>query len=498
MRTLSYLEQSSDTGSSSFDTYKTEGYQSQEPVKGYLTRDDTVKGIFPNNEFLIERRGFYGQCERERALLFMEDVKTEECGVAESLPTQDFCQNKISPEKNAYNFAISMNGTDFSSLTKIYLGTQRKFSLNNNHTELALSDDQKSTFLSSTFDPANCQCDNLLLESHYTVYYSDVGETQNTSFKIDNITIDLVYGQLTPTGGCDTKIALSRKSSWTFKQRIFSRKNSGGPGYIKGNKVLTGATVVGENNTYVNMSTEPFKLRGADNQGTCYFIKQSLSNAQNVTDYKIEKPSEDLYYDDPELLFADSTIYGCRLSLTRQELRDFCENKKWQNLMLFQNLQQLDVIGRFGNADPHLIKDWTEAIFDSDKAAGETFIWDNAAGTCTFPSSYVLKIFYSKINTKRNPQYQIIRVQHQAEQYVGNAWTFKKSNFTTKQDFSAILSVQFYETEQTPTLYTPKTPNPLKPLPRNILYPFYVYGGASFTQILSSIAMVCAVAGILI
>lgn len=158
------------------------------------------------------------------------------------------------------------------------------------------------------------------------------------------------------------------------------------------------------------MSTQAFKLRGADNQGQCYFIKQSLSNLQNVTDFKIEKPSEELYYDDPELLFADSTIYGCRLSLNRDQLRDFCESKKWQNLMLFQNLQQLDVIGRFGNADPHLIKDWVAAIFDSDKAAGETFIWDNAAGTCAFPSSYQLKIFYSKINTKRAPQYQIVRV----------------------------------------------------------------------------------------
>ena len=77
--------------------------------------------------------------------------------------------------------------------------------------------------------------------------------------------------------------------------------------------MLTGTKIVGENNTYVNMSTEAFKLRGADNSGKCYFIKQSLSNSQNVTDYKIEKPSEDLYYEDPELLFADSTIYGCNL-----------------------------------------------------------------------------------------------------------------------------------------------------------------------------------------
>ncbi len=71
--------------------------------------------------------------------------------------------------------------------------------------------------------------------------------------------------------------------------------------------------------------------------------------------------------------------------------------------MLFQNLQQLNTVGRFGNSDPHLIKDWVDVIFDSERAAGETYLWDNAAGTCTFPSSYILRIFYSKINTKNSP-----------------------------------------------------------------------------------------------
>jgi len=38
--------------------------------------------------------------------------------------------------------------------------------------------------------------------------------------------------------------------------------------------------------------------------------------------------------------------------------------------------------------------------------------------------------------------------------------------------------VQFYEVDQEPEFYAPNTPNPLKALPRNILYPFYVYGDA--------------------
>jgi hypothetical protein len=121
----------------------------------------------------------------------------------------------------------------------------------------------------------------MLLEAHYVVYYSDNGGDggEGTSFKIDNITVNTVYGLMTPpTGGCSAPVSVSRKQSWTFKQSIFSRVNSGGPGYIKGNKVLTGSMVTNGNNTYVKMLTEPFRLRGADNSGQCYFIKQSLSN----------------------------------------------------------------------------------------------------------------------------------------------------------------------------------------------------------------------------
>jgi len=39
--------------------------------------------------------------------------------------------------------------------------------------------------------------------------------------------------------------------------------------------------------------------------------------------------------DDPILTFDDSTLYGCKVNLTRAELQDYCTNKKWQNLMLF-------------------------------------------------------------------------------------------------------------------------------------------------------------------
>ena len=52
-------------------------------------------------------------------------------------------------------------------------------------------------------------------------------------------------------------------------------------------------------------------------------------------------------------------IYGCTMSFNYQELQDFCENKGWYNLMIFQNLYQLDWFGKSGNANPHFSQDWS-------------------------------------------------------------------------------------------------------------------------------------------
>lgn len=138
----------------------------------------------------------------------------------------------------------------------------------------------------------------------------------------------------------------------------------------------------------------------------------------------------------------------------------------------------MQYVGRFGNANPHYISDWIKVELDQSKDKFDiTVDWDENTGTCAFPSSYFVQVFYTKINTKSKPQYQIVKVSHYADTL--NAWVFKKPNAGEKQDFQALLSVQFYEYDQEANFYSPKTPNPFKPLPRNILYPFYVYGGAN-------------------
>ena len=52
--------------------------------------------------------------------------------------------------------------------------------------------------------------------------------------------------------------------------------------------------------------------------------------------------------------------------------------------------------------------------------------------------------------------------------------------------------------DQDANLYAPETPNPLKALPRNILYPFYVYGQAGMSVVISLTALAIASMSLLI
>jgi hypothetical protein len=82
------------------------------------------------------------------------------------------------------------------------------------------------------------------------VYYSQLDEKSLSGYKIENVTVDVVYGKITPAS-CSAKVPLTRKTSWQFKQSFYSRKNSGGPGYIKGLKILTGTEVKLSNSSYI-------------------------------------------------------------------------------------------------------------------------------------------------------------------------------------------------------------------------------------------------------
>lgn len=74
-----------------------------------------------------------------------------------------------------------------------------------------------------------------------------------------------------------------------------------------------------------------FFFRGADNKGECISI--TLAEDQTFEDY-ISKYVPD-YTEDPQFTFEDSIIYGCHMDMDYLQLKDFCKNKRFQNLLLF-------------------------------------------------------------------------------------------------------------------------------------------------------------------
>ena len=77
----------------------------------------------------------------------------------------------------------------------------------------------------------------------------------------------------------------------------------------------------------------------------------------------IETIEDRLYFDDPILKFDDSMVYGCSLEMTEIERDQFCKEKMYEHLAIYQNFQNgFDKVGLYGNSKPEYEKDWTKII----------------------------------------------------------------------------------------------------------------------------------------
>lgn len=110
--------------------------------------------------------------------------------------------------------------------------------------------DSSMSYTTTIYDKEKCSCDNIVLEAHHTLYYGYVPDTDNINFNIINVTLDVIYGKLTPQS-CTEEVLITRKSSFVFRETIFSRKNSGAPGYIKGSNLLVGTAIQSLNGNYI-------------------------------------------------------------------------------------------------------------------------------------------------------------------------------------------------------------------------------------------------------
>lgn len=124
------------------------------------------------------------------------------------------------------------------------------------------------------------------------------------------------------------------------------RLNSGGSGYDIDSAIKVGK--INSSEDFIEELKHGLRLRGADNDGECTEVDGSIEDAL------------DFFYEDPLLSFTDSTLYGCHKDLSLTDLQAFCDGKKYQEMMLFQNMLSFNRLGKFGVSDPNSLEDWVE------------------------------------------------------------------------------------------------------------------------------------------
>lgn len=143
-----------------------------------------------------------------------------------------------------------------------------------------------------------------------------------------------------------------------------------------------------------------------------------------------------LYFDDPLMTFEDSSVHGCTIDLTFDELKEFCEQKTWRSLAIFQNFYQDDAfekVGRYANSDPNYPEDWIDITREANDQFDNAGVFDRNSGACTFPSIHIVEVFYQRINTAEEPLYTVAGMKHHSTK--ANVWTFNNGDRKKKQRF---------------------------------------------------------------
>jgi hypothetical protein len=80
-------------------------------------------------------------------------------------------------------------------------------------------------------------------------------------------------------------------------------------------------------NEYIAEYQNPYALRGGDQTGKCFNIKTSLTKPVTTDSSAKYTVGTFNYFDDPILSMDDSTLIGCHLDMTYDELSTFCTQK---------------------------------------------------------------------------------------------------------------------------------------------------------------------------
>lgn len=312
-------------------------------------------------------------------------------------------------------------------------------------------------------------CDDFVLQYELRIKYSPVAGATKAGFSIEEATLDLVYG--TVSGAAE--VTIPRVSSVSFFQSESSRRSSGTPGYIKAYPLRTATRVPdAEGPDSMEELQDGMYIRGADNSGQCIELDGASVQGETAEQaFKRQYPAH-RYTEDPRFTFEDSIMYGCHKDMTFAELKSYCENAEYENLLIFQYLSHsLSHLGKFGNSDPHFVSDWVE-VQQEERGRPDAGTFDDDLGVCeTMSPSILINIYYQKIGRVDQHQHEIVNAtMRRSDEY--SVWKFDKPNKTDRQRFTAMVNVEFYELDRGTEFFVPKTPDIVQPVGLNFLYPF--------------------------
>lgn len=103
-------------------------------------------------------------------------------------------------------------------------------------------------------------------------------------------------------------------------------------------------------------------------------------------------------------------VYTCQVRFNSQSsFVSFCNNQEWKSLKIYNQVNDIQYLGKLGNAIPSRLDDWTKVLSDYDFSKSSL-----SNNICTFPNTIILDIAYSRAGIKANPQLYITSAKFSA------------------------------------------------------------------------------------
>jgi hypothetical protein len=352
-----------------FDTGVNFGVERQSYQTGnYLRGKKSGKKFERDGKVFLQGSNQFGQCVKNRPIKFLEENEKASCGFKlksfkqcanfnwknqlfsdvsfSSLPSntaseikmkinsiylKDFVTGEIREYIKKSAIDVNLNEGVFNS-TFSFKNTLNNITQKYIYTNTSLINDTELN------NNAECSCDYLLSDLQYTF----VLDSTITSL-IDILADVVLYYNIKKD--CNSKITLKQSFSSKFSISVNQYISSGSPGYLIGSKLLVARNYTNSTSTYLQTQRNGFSLSGRNREGNCINSTTPISN--DADRMKIFENNED----ENVIYFGSNTEYTCKNDFTLAQLKDYCEKNLWKEFQIFKQVDYIQYLGRFGNAD---------------------------------------------------------------------------------------------------------------------------------------------------